>query len=182
MSRLISILFQAAAVFLPVFSASADDWPQWLGPHRDAVWRETGVLKPLPTKGLKIRWRTPVGGGYSGPSVAEGKVYLSDRQLAPKSANPADPFQRGIIAGTERVLCLNEADGKVLWKHEYDCPYNVSYPAGPRASPIIEQGKFYTLGTEGNLFCLDARKGNVLWSHELKKDFGIDTPVWGFAG
>ena len=176
--------FQFASAFLLFFALSvrADDWPQWLGPKRDGVWRETGIMSHFPTNGLPVRWRAPIGAGYSGPSVAEGRVYVTDRQLAPKSTLPADPFQRGVIAGTERVLCLNEADGKLLWKHEYDCPYNVSYPAGPRASPLIENGKVYTLGTEGNLFCLDARTGEKIWSREFKKDFGIDTPLWGFAG
>jgi outer membrane protein assembly factor BamB len=174
---LLQIIFAAAAI-----TVSAEDWPQWLGPRRDGVWRETGILKEFPTNGLKFRWRAPVGAGYSGPSVAEGRVFLTDRQLAPKTSNPSDPFHRGMIAGSERVLCFNEADGKLLWKHEYDCPYDVSYPAGPRASPIIAGGKVYTLGTEGNLFCLEAASGKVLWSREFKKEFGISTPLWGFAG
>jgi outer membrane protein assembly factor BamB len=79
------------------------------------------------------------------------------------------------------VLCINEADGKVLWQHEYDCPYNVSYPAGPRATPVIDNGKVYTLGTEGHLFCFDAATGKQLWSRQFKEDFGLETPVWGFA-
>src|SRR5213078_4309990 len=103
-----------ATVFLAAFTVSADDWPQWLGPRRDAVWRETGILRQFPSNGLPIRWRTPIGAGYSGPSVAEGKVYLTDRQLEPKTSNPADPFKKGTIPGSERVLCLNEKDGTLL--------------------------------------------------------------------
>ena len=82
----------------------------------------------------------------------------------------------------ERVLCLNETDGQVLWKHEYECPYTISYPAGPRVAPMVSEGKVYTLGAEGNLLCLDAASGRVLWSRDFKKDFGIKAPVWGFAG
>src|ERR1043166_5805280 len=170
-----------AAVVLLASAVYGEDWPQWLGPRRDGVWRETGILKRFPTNGASIRWRVPIGAGYSGPSIAGGRVYVTDRQLAPKTSNPGDPFQRGIIAGTERVLCLNEADGKILWKNEYDCPYDVSYPAGPRASPVVETGKVYTPGTEGNLFCFDAETGKTNWSREFKKDFGIPTPLWGFA-
>src|SRR5580765_1370597 len=106
-------------MLLAVSPASADDWQQWLGPDRDAVWRETGILKEFPSNGLRIRWRVPIGAGYAGPAVAAGKVYITDRQLAAKAANPADPFKKGTIPGTERVLCLNEADGKLLWKYEY---------------------------------------------------------------
>jgi len=160
----------------------ADDWPQWLGPQRDAVWRESGIIEKFPTNGPPVRWRASIGGGYAGPVVANGRVYVADRRLAQGTSNPADPFDRGVIRGGERVLCLSEADGQVLWKHEYECPYTISYPAGPRVAPLVSQGKVYTLGAEGNLFCLDATDGKVLWSHEFKKDFGIKAPMWGFAG
>src|SRR5687767_5087781 len=86
--------------------ARADDWPQWLGPQRDGVWRERGILKEFPSGGPKVRWRTPVGAGYAGPAVVAGRVYLTDRIVAPKASTPADPFQRGKIPGSERVLCL----------------------------------------------------------------------------
>jgi outer membrane protein assembly factor BamB len=160
----------------------ADDWPQWLGPQRDGIWRETGIVEKLPTNGPPVRWRADIGAGYAGPAVAGGRVYVTDRKLAKAASNPADPFQRGMIAGTERVLCFNEADGKLLWQHEYDCPYTISYPAGPRATPLVSGGKVYTLGAEGNLFCFDAANGDVVWSRDLKKDFAAKAPTWGFSG
>lgn len=161
---------------------AAEDWPQWLGPQRDGVWRETGILEKFPPNGPEVRWRVKVGGGYSGPAVANGRVYLTDRQLATGARNPADPFQRVQIPGAERVLCLDEASGKILWQHEYDCPYTMSYPAGPRATPLVSGGKVYTLGAEGNLFCFEAATGKVIWSRDFKKDYGVATPLWGFAG
>ena len=179
--RCLFVCAAAAGLWLATPSRG-DDWPQWLGPQRDGVWRETGILEKFPTNGPTVRWRTTIGAGYSGPAVALGRVYITDRQLASKGSNPKDPFQRGLIQGTERVLCLNGADGQILWKQEYDCPYNVSYPSGPRTTPVVHEGKVYTLGTEGHLFCYDANSGKNLWSHEFKKDFGIDAPVWGFAG
>ena len=163
-------------------STRADDWPQWLGPQRDGIWRETGILKKFPANGLKFRWRVPIGGGYTGPAVAKGRVYVMDRQLANGATNPSNPFTRGEIPGTERVLCLNEGDGTFLWQHDYACPYTVSYAAGPRVTPAVHGGKVYTLGSEGNLLCLDAGKGTVVWARDFKKDFGIKTPLWGFAG
>jgi outer membrane protein assembly factor BamB len=114
--------------------------------------------------------------------VAKGRVYVADRQLAQGVSNPADPFAKVQIRGGERVLCLSETDGQVLWKYEYECPYTISYPAGPRVAPMVSGGKVYTLGAEGNLFCLDADKGKVLWSHDFQKDFNIKAPMWGFAG
>ena len=160
----------------------ADDWPQWLGPNRDSVWRETGIIEKFPAGGPSIRWRTAIGGGYAGPVVAGGRVYVTDRQLPGGASNPADPFDRKATQGLERVLCLKEAGGEILWKHEYECSYTISYPAGPRVAPLVGKGKVYTLGAEGNLLCLDADKGTVLWSHDFKKDFGIKAPLWGFAG
>jgi outer membrane protein assembly factor BamB len=161
--------------------ARADDWPQWLGPRRDGIWRETGILKTFPKEGPKVRWRTPIGGGYAGPAVAGNRVYVTDRILAEGIQNPASGFAKNKLPGKERVLCLDDADGKVLWKHEYDCLYEVQYPAGPRATPIVHEGKVYTLGAMGDLFCLDAGSGKVLWSKNFRKDYQADEPIWGFS-
>ena len=173
-----------AALLLALATATlrADDWPQWLGPQRDGVWRETGLVESFPADGPPVRWRVPIGGGYSGPAVADGRVYLMDRQLAKDASNPRNAFERGRIPGTERVVCLDAADGHQLWAHEYDCPYTVSYAAGPRATPVVSGGKVYALGAEGNLCCLDAATGREIWARDFKKDFGIATPMWGFAG
>lgn len=160
----------------------AEDWPQWLGPQRDSVWRETGIVDTFPADGPPARWRAKIGGGYTGPAVAKGKVYLMDRQVAEKTKAPGNAFARGVIPGTERVLCLNAVDGSVVWEHRYDCTYTMSYSTGPRCTPVVRDGKVWTLGAEGNLFCLDAENGKVLWSRDFKKDFSASTPMWGFAG
>ncbi|MBM3878973.1 MAG: pyrrolo-quinoline quinone [Verrucomicrobia bacterium] len=181
-----SFLNPLRAALLGALAAStlavADDWPQWLGPQRDGVWRETGIVEKFPSGGPPVRWRTPIGGGFTGPAVASGRVYLMDRQLPEGTRNPSNPFDRGSIPGRERVLCLNEADGRVLWQHSYDCPYTVSYATGPRATPLVAGGKVYTLSAEGHLFCFEADTGKVVWSRDFKQDFGAKTPVWGFAG
>src|SRR5260370_7136819 len=81
--------------------AKGDDWPQWLGPKRDGVWRETGIIENFPATGANFRWRVPVGAGYSGPAVANGRVFLTDRHLSNPAKIPADPFQTGTIPGPE---------------------------------------------------------------------------------
>ena len=177
-----SLLLLAASAVVPTCATLADDWPQWLGPQRDAVWREMGIVEKFPADGLKYRWRVPIGGGYAGPAVAKGRVYVMDRQLASGASNPTNPFTRGVISGSERVLCLNEADGKILWKHEYDCPYTISYPAGPRTTPAVSGDKVYTLGAEGHLLCLNRDDGKLIWSHDFKTKYEVKTPLWGFAG
>jgi outer membrane protein assembly factor BamB len=160
-------------------SVFAEDWPQWLGPKRDSVWRETGILEKFPKDGPTIKWRVPVSGGYSGPAVAGGRVFVTDYVV--EKGKVANPMARVKLEGNERILCFSATDGKLLWKHEYGCPYHLSYPAGPRATPTVADGKVYTLGAEGNLFCLDAEKGTVVWSRELKKEYKTETPLWGFA-
>jgi outer membrane protein assembly factor BamB len=163
-------------------SAAADDWPQWMGPKRDGVWRETGIVDAFPAGGPPVRWRVKIGGGYAGPAVAEGRVYVTDRQLKAGASDPASPFDRGSIPASERVLCLNEKDGSEIWKHEYDCPYTVSYPAGPRCTPTVDGDRVYTLGAEGHLFCFKAATGEKVWTKHLLNDFGRKrSPVWGFA-
>lgn len=158
----------------------ADDWPQWLGPKRDGVWRETGIVAKFPAGGPKVRWRTPIGQGYAGPSVVNGKVYITDRL---KANNPDSGFSdRAKVAGVERVLCLNEADGTILWKHEYPCDYHIDYPLGPRTTSTVAGGKVYTLGAMGHLFCFDADSGKVVWSKNLLEEYKTTVNQWGFSG
>jgi outer membrane protein assembly factor BamB len=171
-----------AALLIAAAAGHADDWPQWLGPQRDAVWREAGIVDTFPEGGPKVLWRVKTGGGYTGPAVADGKVYLMDRQVAERSSVPGNAFARGVIPGTERVLCLDAKTGAQVWEHRYDCTYTMSYSTGPRCTPLVSGGKVWTLGAEGNLLCLDAANGKVLWSHDFKAEFGAKTPQWGFAG
>src|SRR5438105_8949088 len=88
--------------------APADDWPQWLGPKRDGVWRETGLVDRFPAGGPKVRWRAPVGAGYAGPAVAGDRVFVSDFVVATGARLPASGFTRGRIPGRERILCLDD--------------------------------------------------------------------------
>ena len=145
-----------------------DDWPQWRGPTRDGVWKETGIVERFSGPQLPVRWRTAIGSGYSGPTVAEGRVYVTDLQTDPGPA--------------ERVLCFDATTGRSLWRFSYDCTYkNVGYTAGPRASVSIDDGRAYALGTMGHLHCLDAASGKLLWKKCPEVDYKIRTPIWGIA-
>lgn len=162
------------------FSLRADDWPQWLGPNRDSVWREEGIVEQFPDDGLQVKWRTPVGLGYGGPAVADGRVYVMDYQKRAGELGNS-PGKRDVLDGTERVLCFDAATGELLWKHEYDRPYAVSYGGGPRCTPTVDGDRVYALGAEGDLTCLDAKDGRVIWKRNFPKDYGVETPIWGFA-
>src|SRR4051794_41973909 len=109
------LLVAAFALVVPGFAVSAlhaDDWPQWLGPQRDGVWRESGILEKFPPGGPKVRWRAPVGGGYAGPAGAGGKGFLTHPALPSGAADPNDPVPETNPRGQERVLCLGEKTGK----------------------------------------------------------------------
>src|SRR6185295_16837 len=109
-----------------------------------------------------------------------GRVFVTDYVKASgESVN--DPGQRPPLKGRERVHCFDAATGKTLWKHDYDCAYAISYPAGPRATPTVAGGKVYSLGAEGNLTCLDANSGKVIWSKTLKDEYKCESPTWGFT-
>jgi outer membrane protein assembly factor BamB len=179
--RIYTTVLLVALGSLPT-NARGDDWPQWLGPTRDSVWHEGGIIESFPQGGPLVRWRASLSPGYSGPAVARGRVYVMDHPLPGETSAAVDPSSQGSSTGKERVLCLDEKDGTVIWTHQYECAYKVSYPAGPRVTPAVADGKVYTVGAEGNLFCLDASNGTVIWSHEFKKDFGVKAPMWGFAG
>lgn len=141
----------------------AADWPQLRGAERDAVWRETGIMEKFPEQGLSIRWRRPVGPGWASPAIAEGRVYVFDAVLAKPKAE-------------ERLLCLDEKTGHVLWEHRTQ----VAYPDwaftpgnGPIPTPAVHEGKVYTLGMMADLFCLDAATGAERWHRNLMNDYKV---------
>ncbi len=160
--------FLLVSLFLGSLAAEADDWPQWRGPGRDGVWRETGLVSSFASKQLPIRWRVPVAPGYSGPTVAAGKVYLTDRVDEPKQI--------------ERVHCFDAETGKTVWSFRYPCEYRIGYKAGPRASVTIDSGRAYALGAMGHMHCFNALSGEVLWKKDLDQLLSIEMPIWGIAG
>ena len=158
----------ALVIVLLVGPAHADDWPQWRGPNRDGVWAETGIITKFDGPEIKKRWRVPIGSGYTGPTVADRRVFVMDRLVEPKQV--------------ERILCFDADTGKKIWTHAYDCPYrNVQYQAGPRASVAIDDGLAYSLGTMGHLLCLDAATGSVRWKRDLNQQYSIAMPMWGIS-
>lgn len=145
--------------------ARAEDWPQWRGPTRDNVWHEQSIMETFPAEGLKIRWRVPVGTSWSSPVIADGHVYVTDVVLQKPKA-------------TERLLCIEEFSGKVLWTHAHDAPYpdwgfTPGQENGPSVSPIVQGGKVWMLGAIGGLYCLETKTGAVLWQKDLAKDYGM---------
>jgi outer membrane protein assembly factor BamB len=156
------LIFAVAAASPTVANA---DWPKWRGPAGDGTWECPGL--PLLIDEPERLWKRGLGGGFSGITVADGRVYTMDR-----------PGKQD----TERVLCFDAKTGEPIWEHRYDADYNgLSYDSGPRASVTIYDGKAYTLGSVGHGFCLDAKTGDVIWSKDGEGELGARRPTWGFA-
>jgi len=163
----VKILICFSLVSFSTVRVIAEEWPQWRGPNRDGVWKESGIVQDF-VKPLPVIWRIQISGGYCGPTVAGGRVYLMDRIKKPDSQ--------------ERVLCFNAHTGKTIWSYPYPCEYrNVQYTTGPRASVTINEDRAYALGTMGHFHCLDAKTGEMIWKKDLKKEYDIRMPLWGIS-
>jgi outer membrane protein assembly factor BamB len=164
---LLMVICVLKITFAPIF---AEDWPEWRGKGRNGIWTESGILDKFPEKGLTAVWRTPIHGGFAGPAVAGGRVFVTD-------------FKRSSgKKGMERALCLDEKSGKILWTREWDADYQgISYDTGPRATPTVDGDRVYIVGGSGTLLSLNARTGDVIWRKDYVKDYRMQMPTWGIA-
>jgi outer membrane protein assembly factor BamB len=148
-------------------SAWAADWPQWQGPNRDGKSADTGLLKEWPKEGPALAWKiTGLGGGYSGPSIAAGRIFgMSNR-------------------GEDEVAwALSETDGKELWATPLGPAFKQSWPQGkegPGCTPTVDGERLYVVGLAGDLSCLQVKDGKIMWQRSLQKDFGGSLPTWSY--
>lgn len=164
------LVLLVAGVLLAAAAPFADDWPEFRGAGRRGLWSETDILDRFPDGGLKVLWRAAVKAGYSGPVVAGGRVFLTD------FVHIEGP------RGTERILCLDEKTGKLLWKQEWDASYGPFVNTnGPHATPTVDGDRVYALGTAGTLLAMNAVTGEVLWRKDFVKDLRADFPTYGFS-
>ena len=145
---------------------NAADWPQYRGPDGDEISKETGLLKEWPAGGPAISWKaTGVGSGFSGVSVAKGRVYTM-----------------GDGTDSSFVYVLNEADGKPVWSHKIGAIGGGNGFPGPRCTPTVDGGLVFAMGQFGDLACMDAGTGRELWRTNLEKDLGGKMMSgWGFS-
>ena len=167
MSAPLPVFLELLVVATVVFAA---DWPEWRGAGRQGIWSETGIIQSIPAVGLRTKWRVPIRAGYSGPAIADGRVFLLDHVRTTGSG------------ASEQVVCLDERTGKVLWAREWNTDYRgLDYPNGPRATPTVDGDKVYVLGAMGDLRCLRTTDGSEVWSSNFVRDFGTTVPGWGMS-
>ncbi|MFW6286816.1 MAG: PQQ-binding-like beta-propeller repeat protein, partial [Candidatus Sumerlaeota bacterium] len=164
----IILLFMISAFLAPTLLA--DDWARFLGPRGDGVWREDGIVSEFPEEGLLYKWKVDIGPGYSSPAITNGRVYITDRFETPDGRD------------VERLLCLRENNGEIIWTIAWPAAYkSIGYATGPRSMPLVHDGRVYVLGSMGRLTCVDDSTGTEMWSKDYVEDFGGRVPTWGFA-
>ena len=152
-------------VALSVTCASAADWPWAYGPRRDNTSDEKGLLRSWPQAGPEVLWTVPVGAGFGGPAVSDGKVYLLDRDEK--------------VGDKLRVLDL--ASGKELWSFAYEAPGGFMF-AGSRTTPTVDGERVYTSGPLGDLYCISTKTQKPVWHKNIWKDFGGgELPRWAIV-
>ncbi|KAF0178716.1 MAG: Pyrrolo-quinoline quinone [Limisphaerales bacterium] len=144
----------------------AADWPQFLGPTRNAAYAGTDLADAWPKEGPPVAWQKKLGSGWAGPVAADGKVVVFHR-----------------VANEEFVECLEARTGRELWKQPFATSYtdNFGFDNGPRATPCIAGGRVFVFGANGNLHALDLATGKPLWSADAQAGFGADKGFFGFA-
>jgi outer membrane protein assembly factor BamB len=144
---------------------TAQDWPQFLGPDRNSISPQKGLLRSWPESGPEVLWSVNIGIGYGGPVVKAGKIYLLDRDDE--------------VADIMR--CFSLQTGEELWKFSYDAPGTLPFP-GSRSVPIVDDRHVYSCGTNGDLYCIDIQTHKPVWNKNVWTDFGgKNLPTWGIS-
>ncbi|MEK6410920.1 MAG: PQQ-binding-like beta-propeller repeat protein, partial [Acidobacteriota bacterium] len=163
------LCFSAVSVTRPAnMAASTSDWPQWRGPERNGISKETGLLKQWPAEGPKLLWQVnDIGDGYSTPAVVGTRIYLMSN--------------RGFE--NEFVQALSTQDGKPIWTTRVG---NVGSPsdflyAKARSTPTVDGDFIYALSSDGDLACLETGSGKIRWQKSIKKEFDGKPGIWAYA-
>lgn len=144
---------------------AADDWPEWRGPQRDGISRESGWA---PNGARENLWERAVGLGYSAVSVADGRLFT---------------LGHDVEAGLDALWCLQPETGAVLWRHQWPAErWNRMHVGGTNSTPTVDGERVYVLNREGRLMCLSVEDGDVVWERQLAEELELELPSWGFAG
>jgi outer membrane protein assembly factor BamB len=155
----------AIGFFALLISPPSDDWPQWRGPHRDGLSRETGLARSWPPGGPPLLWKASgLGAGYSTVAVDEGRI-----------------FTLGAGRDAEYLIALDAATGRELWRTKVGARYENNRGDGPRGAPTVDGARVYALGGNGDLVAAEAATGNVVWHVNLLEEFGAGNIPWGIS-
>jgi outer membrane protein assembly factor BamB len=161
-----AVLAVVAVVVDPAVMGAAD-WPQILGPTRDGRYEGAPLSTAWPDGGPTRVWRKSVGEGFAGPVVVGDRVILFHRQR-----------------NEEVVESLDRATGNSVWRYAYRTAYrdDFGFDEGPRAVPVVADGRIYTFGAEGQLHAIDLASGQRIWSVDTMRQFSVRKGFFGAAG
>ena len=163
--RLGKLLLPAGFFLVFMGNNYAQDWPQYLGPNRNGVSDQKGILRSWPETGPEILWTVDVGIGFGGPVIKEGKLYLLDRN-----------DQVG-----DELRCFDLSNGEELWEYGYEAPGSVMFP-GSRSVPTLDGSYIYSCGPYGDLYCIDITTHEPVWNENIWTDFGGgEIPRWAIT-
>ena len=145
-------------------SVCASDWPQFMGPRGDGTSPEKGLLDAWPAEGPKVLWTVPLGPGYGGAAIREGKVYVLDR----------------VDEKDDVLRCLDLASGKEEWDFRYEAPGAIDHN-GSRSTPSVTDKHVFIVGPFGQFHCLDKATHQIVWKKNLLTDFGAKGPRWAVS-
>ena len=156
-----------ATVLLAGGPALAQDWPQFLGPGRDGRYTGPPIGITWPGGAPNELWRRSVGAGFAGPVIVGERLVLFHR-----------------VDGREVVEALDARSGRPIWRHDYPTSYrdDFGFDEGPRAAPVVVDGRVFTFGAQGQLHALSLDTGEQLWSVDTKARFGFQKGFFGAAG
>src|SRR5687767_10159644 len=148
-----------------VMAQAGANWPQWRGPNRDGVSKETGLLKQWPAEGPPLAWKASGAGfGYSSFSVSNGRV-----------------FTMGLRGDREFIVAFDAATGKQLWATPHGKAFRNDRGDGPRGTPTVDGDRLYALGGSGDLSAVEAATGRVVWTMNVLNKFGGENITWGIS-
>lgn len=166
-SRVAVFVLAGAGLVHMLPAARAGDWPQFLGPQRNAVSPEKGLARSWPPEGPRKLWSVPLGGGFAGPSVMGGEVFVLDRV-------GTDGSEKDVLR------CLALQDGAERWSFSYDAAGNFSIE-GSRTTPTLTEKAVFIVGPLGHFHCVDRATHQAVWGRHLLNDFGGALPTWGVS-
>ncbi|HMB27109.1 MAG TPA: PQQ-binding-like beta-propeller repeat protein [Blastocatellia bacterium] len=138
------------------------DWPQWRGPERNGVSKDTGLIKQWSSSGPQRAWSiSSLGEGYGSLAIKGDRIFV-----------------QGTSGSSSVVFCLNRADGKTVWAAALGSKVNEGRGNGPRSTPTVDNDRVYALTENGDLACLSALNGSPIWRKNILKEFGGSNPGW----
>jgi outer membrane protein assembly factor BamB len=145
-----------------VLPSGPGDWPQWRGPERNGLSKDTGLLKQWPSSGPRQVWSiSNLGEGFGSIAIRGDRLYA-----------------QGTNASASVVFCLNRADGKTVWSAALGPKLEEGRGNGPRSTPTVDDDRVYALTENGDLACVRANNGSPIWRKNVLKEFGGRNIRW----